>query len=193
MTINSICAARNRRRFVSLVAVLAVLVSWAVAAPSVRDVLTPEEFERAGLNKLTATELQFLGERLLGAPAQAPRTALGGTNTTTPSEAASAREDAPPTVSGESGFGREKQVQADMEKAQAWPREVRSRISGRFVGWSGRTVFHLDNGQVWQQVDPATFSVSLESPNVTVRKGRFGAFYLGVDGYGSQVKVKRIR
>lgn len=90
-------------------------------------------------------------------------------------------------------FGREKQVQAELEKRQPAAREIQTRMAGVFTGWTGRTVFRLDNGQVWQQVEPGVFSVSLDSPNVTIRKGRLGAFYLGVEGYGSQVKVKRLK
>lgn len=30
---------------------------------------------------------------------------------------------------------------------------IRSVISGDFEGWEGNTIYELDNGQIWQQVD----------------------------------------
>jgi hypothetical protein len=163
---------------------LAVILTAAgvplTAAPSLREVLTPAEFERAGLGKLTPDELEFLGQRLLGAPAPEPRT-----------------PPAPPAASeahgGAAGFGREEALRRDFEEKQAIPREIHSRLPGPFAGWAGQTRFHLENGQVWQQVEPGLFSVVLDSPAVTIRRGRLGAFYLGVDGYGSRVKVRRVQ
>lgn len=80
-----------------------------------------------------------------------------------------------------------------IEEIQQVPKEVHSRIEGGFPGWTGRTLFHLANGQVWQQAEPGIFAVNLESPNVIIRKGLFGVFYLQVEGYGTQVKVKRVK
>ncbi|ACB73996.1 hypothetical protein [Opitutus terrae] len=171
------------------------------AAPSLREMLSAEEFERAGLHKLTPAELEFLSARLLPTAPVASGAAAQPASVSSPAAPASA-EHAPgpervPSSDSEAivadTFGREKQVQAELEKKQPAARELQTRISGVFTGWTGRTVFRLDNGQVWQQVDPGVFSVNLESPVVTVRKGRFGAFYLGVEGYGSQVKVKRLQ
>lgn len=164
------------------------------AAPSLRDVLTTEEFDRAGLSKLTAAELEFLSQRLLGGGSDHPVPAAQTETRRLPATvAADPRADRVPAVDPEDSFGREKQIEAEREQQQEANREIKSRIAGKFTGWSGRTVFRLENGQVWQQVEPAVFSVDLEGPVVTVRRSRLGAFHLGVEGYGSQVKVKRIR
>ncbi len=153
---------------------------------SLREVLSPDEFRRAGLDKLTPEELAFLSARLLGGRAAV----VPSRTTAVPSRADQATALVP---RGESAFGREEQVQAQVEKVQAVPREIRSRIAGRFDGWSGHTVFRLTNGQVWKQIEPAEFAVNLASPAVSIRKGLFGTFFLSVEGYGPQVKVKRVK
>lgn len=87
----------------------------------------------------------------------------------------------------ESDFGRE------LQQAREGPESVSSRYDGTFRGWTGDTVFQLENGQVWKQSETDRLSVTLERPMITVRRGWFGAYYLKVEGANKQVKVKRIK
>lgn len=203
------------RRLVRLLAVALAagcgVVGQAEPAASLRSVLTPEEFSRAGLDKLTPEELSFLSERLLGsrdaaateasAPQAAeaqPAPAAPGVLAPVPAPAAPAAAPvaAAPSVTaaeGESAFGHEEKLRRAVERERRIPTSIESTVAGAFRGWSGRTVFTLANGQVWQQVDDATFSVRLQDPRVTIEKGAMGAFYLSVEGYGSRVRVRRIK
>ncbi|MCX7564385.1 hypothetical protein OS176_12735 [Xanthomonadaceae bacterium XH05] len=71
---------------------------------------------------------------------------------------------------------------------------VRSRLIGEFRGWSGKTTFQLENGQVWQQTNNETWSgVKLDSPGITIEPGFMGSHLLKVEGYNASTKVKRIR
>ncbi|BET65518.1 hypothetical protein ASA1KI_04360 [Opitutales bacterium ASA1] len=157
------------------------------AAPSLADVLTAEEFERAGLKKLTPEELAFLSARVLAAsepavarvPVEVPATAAA-----TPAAA--------PALRGEAAFGQEQKIIEDLHRAQVIPKEIRSRILGSFRGWSGKTVFRLENGQVWRQTSGGTFAVSMTDPVVVVQRGAFGTYFLSVEGYGSRTKVERV-
>lgn len=131
---------------------------------SLEERMSQSEFDAAGLNKLSAQELAALNAWLRNTDAVA--------STHSPAEL------------DRTGFlpGR------DM------PDRVTSRISGTFKGWSGNTTFHLDNGQVWQQAEPSTLAgVSLESPEVQIKAGMVSGWYLKVEGYNKQVKVRRIR
>jgi len=71
---------------------------------------------------------------------------------------------------------------------------VHSRILGEFRGWEGKTIFKLENGQVWQQVgnDPWR-GVKLENPSITIRPGFMNSWTLRVEGYNTTTKVRRIR
>jgi hypothetical protein len=74
------------------------------------------------------------------------------------------------------------------------PDRIESRIMGEFTGWRGGTIFELENGQVWQQSEAATFKVRKKSnPEVVIRRGMFGSYLLKVEGYRSDVKVERIK
>lgn len=151
--------------------------------PSLRQLLSPEDFHTAGLEKLTPEELTFLSERLVRS---------GVAATQRPKQPPEPHGDAS-LPRGEDAFGSELRIESEVAKATAVPAEIRSRLDGRFAGWSGRTVFRLANGQVWQQTAPGEFAVNLEAPEVTIRRSTFGAYLLSVAGYGPQVKVKRIK
>ncbi len=132
---------------------------------SLEERMSQRDFESAGLQKLSTEELAFLNRWLVERGLSAPATAASGT---------ADRIGLPPAAS-ESGD------------------RVQSRLLGSFRGWSGNTVFRLENGQVWQQTGGGELAgVNLESPGVTIEKGVFGAWYLRVEGYNSRAKVKRV-
>jgi hypothetical protein len=161
--------------------------SVGAATPSLADVLTAEEFERAGLKKLTPEELAFLSARILSVPESAAARA--------PVDASAAAATVPaaaPALRGEAAFGQEQKIIEDLHRAEVIPKEIRSRIPGSFRGWSGKTVFRLENGQVWRQTSGGTFAVSMTDPVVVVQRGAFGTYFLSVEGYGSRTKVERV-
>ncbi len=86
-----------------------------------------------------------------------------------------------------STFGLEKKI------ASAEQQEIRSRINGEFTGWSGKTIFKLNNGQVWQQSAAGRVYHKATDPVVTIRKGIFGSFRLKIEGLNTRISVKRIK
>ncbi len=78
--------------------------------------------------------------------------------------------------------------------AQESHETIASRIEGAFNGWSGKTVFKLQNGQVWKQMENDTFATpELQSPEVTIAPGMLGGWTLKVSGYNRGLRVQRIR
>jgi hypothetical protein len=172
-----------------LIAALAATSFGATEPGLLQRLLTPGEFHRAGLDRLTPEELEFLNARLAATGVSARQA-----EPRSPSEeTAPLAPPSPQLPQGEAAFGNEQQLHLQAERLQRVPSSIRSRIRGAFSGWEGRTVFSLENGQVWRQVDGARFSVNLVDPTVIIEKGVLGAFYLRVDGYGSRVKVKRVK
>ncbi len=84
-------------------------------------------------------------------------------------------------------FGFENQIFID-GRAQ-----IESRYVGEFRGWSGKTLFRLENGQVWQQAEESRLVWRSNSPVITIKKAMFGSFRLKVDGVNKTVKVKRVK
>ena len=76
---------------------------------------------------------------------------------------------------------------------QAAPGEVTSRIDGRFDGWGPKSLIRLANGQVWQVSDDSDAVLNLNNPQVTIRRGILGAFYLELDGTNRTARVKRLQ
>jgi len=187
---------------------VAGLLQAATPNCSLRTLMTPEEFSKAGLEKLSTEELHFLEVRLFGAKPEAAAPVQASTGDVSHSPAAvvqaPAQETRDPLVieaaaqlaklpKGEAAFGKEQHLADEVIKIQRVPSEITSRISGTFLGWSGKTRFVLENGQEWIQIESGTFSVNLKDPVVHIRKGMMGVFYFGVEGYGSRVKVKRLK
>ena len=70
---------------------------------------------------------------------------------------------------------------------------VKRRIKGTFKGWWGKTVFNLDNGEVWQQRHNNKYSITLENPEVEIKKNLFGFYEMTVVETGRRVGVSRLK
>lgn len=68
--------------------------------------------------------------------------------------------------------------------------EVVSRIVGDFDGWSGETLFRLENGQVWEQRLDGRYRYRGEpNPEVRIDRNWLGFFRMTVIGTGRTVGV----
>jgi hypothetical protein len=69
---------------------------------------------------------------------------------------------------------------------------VESTLAGDFEGWSGETIFKLDNGQIWEQAEYAyTYSYSYR-PEVTIYQVR-GGCRMKVEDEDETILVRRIK
>ena len=69
---------------------------------------------------------------------------------------------------------------------------IRSHISGTFTGWTGSTVFELDNGQIWKQ---AAYSYTYHyayHPRVLIYESD-GVWNMQVEGVSQELVVVRIK
>ncbi|MEE4659024.1 MAG: hypothetical protein V2J89_01065 [Halieaceae bacterium] len=71
--------------------------------------------------------------------------------------------------------------------------EITASIKPPFSGWSGDTVFYLDNGQVWKQRVDGRYQFSGEDTRVIIRKGLFGFYNLELVAAGKRIGVERVR
>lgn len=178
------------------------LVFAAVAAAAepgrLRD-LPPEQLRAAGLHKLTAEEFAAL-EALWEQRAEAARSEVR-------KQVAADRQPAGPAASTDHPARAEDGDAADSADAPGWLKALRtlkrvseepdkaraleSRLAGDFKGWSGRTLFHLENGQVWQQVGGGEYyDKVLKQPRVKIYPAAMGAYWLQIEGLRQRVRVK---
>jgi hypothetical protein len=71
--------------------------------------------------------------------------------------------------------------------------ELTARIKQPFTGWSGKTVFYLDNGEIWQQRLTGRYSYSKDDTAVLIDKNFMGFHVMTLISTGQSIGVKRIK
>lgn len=61
-------------------------------------------------------------------------------------------------------------------------------------GPRGNLLFHLENGQVWRQIEARYVPLSANAPfSVQISRGLFGEYRLRVEGEGRLVRIRRVQ
>jgi len=86
-------------------------------------------------------------------------------------------------------------VQSTSEEVRAATPEFRieARIMPPFDGWSGKTVFRLDNGQVWRQRIKGRYLHSGDDMQVVISRNFLGYYMMTVVGTGRSIGVEPVR
>jgi hypothetical protein len=164
------------RLFLFFLLFTAALHSAAQERAETRDLqqaMSAEEFKAAGLDKLSAGELAALNAWL---------------QRKVDHETAQVKEQA-----------REEGRKEVVEKNRGFfdfgsSEPIVATLSGDFNGFGKGKQYVLDNGQVWQQMDSATLvGVRKSNPQVSIKPGIMGVWYLRVQGYNTATKVQRIK
>lgn len=71
--------------------------------------------------------------------------------------------------------------------------EIVAKVIPTFTGWSGKTVFQLDNGQIWQQRQTGKLRYTGGDSTVVISQNFLGGYMLKHPDSGRAVGVKRIR
>lgn len=160
------------------------LAAFGADQTSVIHTLSAEEFAKAGLNKLTPEELTFLEEAI----ARHQQSQLAATAELPP---APKEQVVRSTDKAAAAFGAE---QVTTVKREVSSQELHAHIEGTIESFSGRAVFVLDNGQIWQQRIPDTvyFTPKLENPEVIITRGLIGYKMLIVPA-NRVIFVKRVQ
>ena len=166
-----------------------LLTSLAFANPSfeaLESAMTAEERAQAGLSKLTKEELDFLNRWLALRPVN-----IGGESAL------------PPAGNIDSEEAIEVEVQRRVAdklaiKAASAKRAVRSQgysatIIGDFSGWQGKTIFRLDNGEIWRQKGASKYRYRGSDRTVSLTQNWAGGWEMEVKATGKRVLVKKIR
>ena len=79
------------------------------------------------------------------------------------------------------------------DRQSGGPAQVQSRYDGEFTGWSGNTLFRLENGQVWKQAQSGRVSARAARPKVTIKRATLGGYRMSVEGLSDSIRVERVR
>ena len=157
-----------------LTVILLILVSASVAKdfPGVKGLMSAEEFAGAGLNKLSVEELKALDQWLLRYT----------------------KDDVPELVKEVPELKESIELKAAVApEPKPEPKVIQSRIKGGFKGWAGKTIFELENGQIWKQRQSGKYRSKLDSPEVRISKNFMGFYVMEIVKTGRQIGVKRVR
>ena len=128
--------------------------------PGVEKLMTTQEYEAAGLDKLSPEEMQALNKWLIGYTVE---------------DASVMRQN-------------NEEVQA-AEKAI----EISGNIKQPFSGWTGKTVFYLDNGQVWRQRVSGRYQYKGSNTAVLIDKNLIGFYRMTLVDSGRSIGVSRVK
>ena len=144
--------------------------------------MSGKEFKETGIVKLTDAELAALNEWLR-------RHSVATLENTAARPASSA------AVAGSTKDLRGFENQPKDDPSDNDSKVIHGTIVGTFNGWNGKgTLFHLTNGMVWQATENDTFFTKpVENAEITIQKGFMGNWRLSMVGYGSAVRVKRVK
>jgi hypothetical protein len=79
------------------------------------------------------------------------------------------------------------------EERQGSAQQIQSRYDGQFTGWSGNTLFRLENGQVWKQSQSGRVSARAARPAVTIKRTTLGGYRMNVEGVSESIRVERVK
>jgi len=72
--------------------------------------------------------------------------------------------------------------------------ELLSQIKGDFRGWSGETLFQLENGQVWRQRLQGRYTYTgPPNPEIRITRSWMGFYKLTIIDTGSGIGVSQVR
>jgi hypothetical protein len=147
--------------------------------PGLNAILSAEEKKRAGLSRLSPDELGVIDAALIryymrvvtGLPGVAPAP-------TAAPESTSQRENG-----FWDRFGLSKLTEAEWKNM--------APMTAKVTSWQGGNRFALDNGQVWEGLEPIPFE--LPGKSIIIEARPLGAFALKLDAKGAAVRVKRVK
>jgi hypothetical protein len=186
-----------------------------------RDAMTPEELEAAGLDSLSPEQQQFLDGWLRQRFTSPPSAGAMGQTATHDLDPGSIHDGGGSVAAGDNGaidaaVTGDDAIEAEIERrvalevnaaiakaAEEDAAEKAARVAtrdepfeadivGPFSGWGGKTVFTLSNGQVWRQRTGSNYRHTAAGQTVAVKKNFIGLWTLTVLSSGRTVGVYRI-
>ena len=165
---------------------------------SVEDMMSVEERMKSGVDTLTAEQRQFLSEWLRENYTRNPAKVVSQSVETAPDKSPqqpASNEAAVDEIEAEI----DRRVAARLagnrasEKKPASDSSFEARLTGNFTGWSGKSIFRLDDGQVWRQRSAANYRHRGTDMRVKFKKNWMGGWEMTVVSSGKTVLVRKVQ
>ena len=141
--------------------------------------MSGQDFQKAGLGKLTSEELAALNEWLRDHSVATLKNVASNPGAGTTNNVA----------------GGDMRGFANQPKDETRGDTISGEIEGTFDGWAGKgTIFKLTNGMIWQQTEKDSYYVApVTNPKITIEKTMLGKWHLSLVGQKKKVRVERIQ
>lgn len=165
---------------------------------NIESVMSAEERLQSGVDTLTAEQRKFLNNWLKENYGRRTESAVARTTADKQSkstEQPAKLEATPEAIEAEV----DRRVAAKLadkresEKAKQSDSAFEARLTGDFTGWTGKTIFKLDNGQVWRQRSSANYRHRGSDRRVTFKKNWMGGWEMTVVSSGKTVLVRKVQ
>jgi hypothetical protein len=166
-----------------LALLILALTSGASAAetfPGVKSVLSPEEWARARLDRLSPDELGVIDAALIRY--------VKSTQAAHEAKIVEMRQNVT-ELTEEKKRGIMQRFGLPVFGESDW-RTV-PPLKAKVVAWAGSNRFQLDNGQVWEGVEPIVYE--LVGKQIEIQARPLGQFALAVEGANTTIRVFRLR
>ena len=147
--------------------------------PGLQAIMSEADWNKARLDRLDAADLQLVNAAFAqylktkaAPPAAPPATTAGSTAATAERHSVWAR------------FGLGKPAEKESRPAA-------QMMQAKVKALRGANGFVLDNGQVWEGIDP--IRDELAGREIGILEGRFGSFLLVVEGEETNVRLRRVK
>ena len=169
------------KRFLLALALLAPAAAASAqnSFPGIESIMSLDEFHKAGLDGLNPAQLAVLNEAI-------QRHLDGAVKT----EVAKQADDIRKTAAEEerrsllARFGL-----PVISFEQEWKTDP--ALEATVTNWVGGHSFKLDNGQVWEGVEPITYELKGKSIRIVPRPN--GQFALEIDGKNTTIRIRRVK
>ena len=165
---------------------------------NIESAMSAEERVKSGVDTLTAEQRQFLNNWLKEHYDR--RTESVVTRTTPDKQSASTEQPAKLEATPEAIVAEvDRRVAAKLadkresEKTKQSDSNFEARLTSDFTGWTGKTIFKLDNGQVWRQRSSANYRHRGSDTRVKFKKNWMGGWEMTVVSSDKTVLVRKVQ
>ena len=190
---------RSFWRYLAKLALVAPLLTAAIASADtayqpLERAMTDEERVRSGVDSLTSKQRQYLNDWL--------KKRYGEAASEDSQERVTTRTSPPPKPSKQTAIDEEveRRVAEELAMRKEQDREANTNrgpfdamLIGDFTGWRGKTVFRLDNGQVWRQRSSSQYRHRGDDYRVKFDKNWMGGWEMTVISSGKSVLVSKVK
>ena len=165
---------------------------------NIERMMSAEELVKSGVDTLTTEQRQFLNKWLTenyGRGIESVVTSTTAYERSELSEQPAKLEATPEAIEAEV----DRRVAAELADKRESEQTKRSesafeaRLTGSFTGWTGRTIFKLDNGQVWRQRSSTNYRHRGSDTRVIFKKNWMGGWEMTVVSSGKTVLVRKVQ